>query len=231
MNTSNQKIPIQVVIFDYGQVLARPPLRSDVESMAAIFKISTQRFEELYWRPRLTYDRGDLDVVSYWTEVAVAAAKTCDGSVNDQSAAAALTPAMIENLVEIDTQSWSRPDEATVRWATQLRQAGLELAVLSNMPLELSRNLVGRCQWLSVFERFIFSCDVRAVKPEAAIYQVCLDEVHSLPGEVLFLDDRQENVDGAIRAGMNSVLFDNLEGTMERVASTFDLRISAQKLI
>ncbi|MDP9159354.1 MAG: HAD family phosphatase [Acidobacteriota bacterium] len=224
----NEKAPIRAVVFDYGKVLARPPLISDVQAMAQIFGVTVERFEELYWGTRLAYDRGDVDVVSYWTSVAAEASRS-SCAPNGTSASVALASAIIENLIEIDTRSWSRPDEATVQWALQLRQAGLELAVLSNMPLELSRRLVADCQWLSVFDKFTFSCYARAVKPEAAIYRACLDKLHTPSHKVLFLDDRAENVEGAIAAGMQSVVFDDLESTMERVATKFDVPLPARK--
>lgn len=228
VRTLNEKIPIRAVVFDYGKVLARPPLISDVQAMASIFGETVQRFEELYWGTRLAYDRGDLDVVSYWTNVAAEAGRS-SSPTNGKRASVSLAPPTIEKLVEIDTRSWSRPDEATVQWAVQLRQAGLELAVLSNMPLELSRRLVAECQWLSAFDMFTFSCDARAVKPEAAIYRTCLDKLHTPAHEVLFLDDRMENVEGAIAVGMHSVVFDDLESTMERVATQFDVSLPARK--
>jgi hypothetical protein len=145
VRTLNEKIPIRAVVFDYGKVLARAPLVSDVQAMAGIFNVTVQRFEELYWKSRLAYDRGDLDVVSYWTAVGTEAGKS-SAATNGKNIPVALAPATIEQLIEIDTRSWSRPDEATVEWAVQLRRAGLELAVLSNMPLELSRRLVATCQ-------------------------------------------------------------------------------------
>lgn len=224
----NEKIPIRAVVFDYGKVLARPPLISDVQAMAGIFGVTVQCFEELYWRTRLAYDRGDLDVVSYWTNVSAEAGRL-SSATNGTRASVALAPATIEQLIEIDTRSWSRPDGATVQWAAQLRRSGLELAVLSNMPLELSRRLVANCQWLSVFDMFTFSCDARAVKPEAAIYRTCLGKLHTPAHEVLFLDDRMENVEGAIAAGMRSVVFDDLESTMERLATQFEVPLPARK--
>jgi putative hydrolase of the HAD superfamily len=228
VRTLNEKIPIRAVVFDYGKVLARAPLVSDVQAMAGIFDVTVQRFEELYWKRRLAYDRGDLDVVSYWTAVGAEAGKL-SAATNGKSIPVALAPATIEELIAMDTRSWSRPDEATVQWAVQLRHAGLEIAVLSNMPLELSRRLVATCQWLSVFDIFTFSCDARAVKPEAAIYRTCLDKLHTSAHEVLFLDDRTENVEGAIASGMHSVVFDDLESTMERVATRFDVPLPVGK--
>ena len=58
-------IPINAVIFDYGNVLCDAQTRKDVDAMAGIFGIGRLRFEEFYWRKRLPYDKSDLTPRKY----------------------------------------------------------------------------------------------------------------------------------------------------------------------
>ena len=44
-------------------------------------------------------------------------------------------------------------------------------------------------------------------KPEPAIYHRALDILGRPPERILFIDDREENVDGALKAGMKPILF------------------------
>jgi 2-haloacid dehalogenase len=45
------------------------------------------------------------------------------------------------------------------------------------------------------------------VTPDPAIYALALARFGLAPGQALFVDDRQENVDGARAAGMAATLF------------------------
>ncbi len=51
------------------------------------------------------------------------------------------------------------------------------------------------------------SCYVGLRKPDPHIYQRALDILGSAPDRTLFIDDRQENVDGALGAGMKAIRF------------------------
>ncbi len=198
------------IVFDYGNVLSLPATAADVEEMAAVCGIPIPRLHDLYWKFRGPYDSGELDARAYWNLVAKEERKQFSDS-------------QIAQIVEIDARSWSRPNDDSLRWVEQLRQAGFPLALLSNMPLEIKDYLLRYCDWLQVFQSLVFSCDVRAVKPDAAIYAKCLEEIALPPHQVLFFDDRQENVDGAAKIGMHAFLFDSVDRASARAAQRFDL--------
>jgi putative hydrolase of the HAD superfamily len=52
------------------------------------------------------------------------------------------------------------------------------------------------------------SCYVGLRKPHAEMYRRALDILGAAPGRILFIDDRQENVDGAAQAGIRAILFE-----------------------
>jgi putative hydrolase of the HAD superfamily len=91
------------------------------------------------------------------------------------------------------------------------------------MPLELSRHVTKSFPGLSTFEYLIYSCDYGSIKPELPIYRKCLELLKAAPQDILYLDDRAENVEAAARLGINSVLFDTVEKTASRVESRFDI--------
>src|SRR5689334_25054428 len=111
-------------IFDYGGVLVEHQSDEDQARMAAIARIPTETFGELYWADRLDYDKGLLTGPEYWHGLAGKGGST-------------LTQAQIDELTEIDTQSWMRYDPVMWEWIAQLRQAGKRVAMLSNMTRDL----------------------------------------------------------------------------------------------
>lgn len=112
-----------------------------------------------------------------------------------------------------------------MQWAKLLHHEGFPLTLLSNMPLELSRHVTKSFPSLSAFEYLIYSCDYGSIKPELAIYRTCLDLLKAEPQDILYLDDRADNVEAAARLGINSVLFDTVEKTASRIESRFDIPV------
>jgi putative hydrolase of the HAD superfamily len=208
----SRKHSVQAVVFDYGNVLCLEQTLEDMRGMALVSGIPDERFSELYWKLRPPYDRGEIDGPAYWR--AVVRQQELDLS-RDQ----------IATLIQLDGESITRPNPGAVQWVELLHREGFPLALLSNMPLELSRYVTKSFQSLSTFEYLIYSCDYRSIKPELAIYRNCLELLKAAPQDILFLDDRAENIEAAARLGIQAVLFDTLEKTALRVASQFDIPV------
>jgi len=57
----------------------------------------------------------------------------------------------------------------------------------------------------------VISSEERIIKPELEIYHILCDRYSLKIEECLFTDDKQINVDGALAAGMEAVLFVNAD--------------------
>ena len=187
-------IPLKAVIFDYGRVLSRPQTMDDIAAMAQVAGMKTDDMYRLYWQSRATFDRGDLDVLSYWRTVSPG-----------------LTAEQLRDIIRLDNESWSRPDLAMVRWAATLRADGIRTGLLSNLPVTLRAHLVETADWLRGFDHYTYSCDIHMVKPEAGIYEYSLAGLGVAAGDALFLDDREDNVEGARRVGLHAFTFHSPE--------------------
>jgi putative hydrolase of the HAD superfamily len=88
------------------------------------------------------------------------------------------------------------------------RDRGLELAILSNAPIEVAE-AIDAAPWLDLFDPRVFSCQLGSVKPEPAIYAGVLEALPATPDDVVFFDDRPANVAGARAAGMTAYLFED----------------------
>ncbi len=62
---------------------------------------------------------------------------------------------------------------------------------------------------LDFFDGVVVSADVHTVKPDVRIYEHLIEKYSLKAEECLFIDDRQDNVVGAEKAGMNAVQFKN----------------------
>ena len=201
------RVPITAVVFDYGNVLNEPPAAVEYQPLARLTGIDEAEFLDLYWRNRPEYDRSKaLDGPAYWEQLALAAGKR-------------LSAEQISQLIDLDARLWVEIRPTLIEWVKNLRKQGRETAVLSNMPREIAAYLRQTAWWLGLFNQLVFSGEHGFVKPEAALYRICLKGLTAQPGEVLFIDDRQDNVEGAREAGMHAVKFESIPQVMRDVES------------
>jgi putative hydrolase of the HAD superfamily len=108
---------------------------------------------------------------------------------------------------------WTRRE--IVPLITQLSLAGWPLAILSNTCLPHWEFLQQpRFQWLGhLFPRRILSYEEKSMKPQPHIYERAISMAQVLPEEIFFVDDRPENVEGALDCGLRAVLFESVEKT------------------
>jgi putative hydrolase of the HAD superfamily len=81
------------------------------------------------------------------------------------------------------------------------------VVLLSNTSAIHRRYGWGHYPFLQHFEKLFLSNELRAVKPEPAIYQAVMDYTKAEPAEHLFIDDIAEYVQGARDMGWNAVQF------------------------
>lgn len=162
--------------------------------MLQIVGLTPDTLDAHYWKYRLDYDRGTLNGRTYWQAIA-------------RDAGLSPTPEQIEALVEEDVRLWASVDPIMLDWAARVQAAGFKTAILSNMGEDLLAHMRENFRWLDRFHHLTWSCELNFVKPEPEIYRHTLEKLGVLPGEALFLDDKQENVEGARAVGMHALLF------------------------
>ena len=198
---------VKAVVFDYGCVLAHEHLESDLEAIASCIRIDLQILKEAYWHFRLDYDAGISVGSQYYQQIA-------------EKCAVSITPAQIKQCVDLDNASWSRPIVPMVDWAQRLRANGIKTAILSNMPQDF-RDFLPTITWLPEFDHATYSCELKTVKPSHDIYRHCQN---GLPGvssaEILFIDDRQPNIDAAQKLGWQGFVFKQVDDLHEYVKNT-----------
>lgn len=93
-----------------------------------------------------------------------------------------------------------------------LTAAGVPLYAITNFSHEFFPPF--RAQEAAMFDRFrdiVVSGEERLMKPDAAIYHLALARFGLAAQDAVFVDDRQDNVDGAAAVGMHALLFTGAE--------------------
>lgn len=71
-----------------------------------------------------------------------------------------------------------------------------------------------------IFRKCYFSFEMRALKPSEAFYKAVMEDIGTEPENMLFIDDSQKNVDGAVAAGLPAVYYEpgtDLEMLLDKV--------------
>jgi HAD superfamily hydrolase (TIGR01509 family) len=76
---------------------------------------------------------------------------------------------------------------------------------------------------MSLFKHVFASHELGQRKPYPAIYQGVADALAVSPGELLFFDDVQANVEGALKAGLDAHLFGEAAQVRHQLQATKDL--------
>ena len=180
---------VRAVIFDFGDVLAHGPTPEHIARMAALLNVARDKFWEHYNAERHPYDCGRFSAEQYWSAVA-------------QAAGARLTAEQIEWLRRTDVQMWSNINPAMLRWAGELKAAGLRTAVLSNMHADMVAAVRSDLAWITDFDCFVLSAELHMAKPDPQIFRHCLECLKVEPNEAIFIDDRERNTRAAEAVGI-----------------------------
>ena len=201
---------LKAAIFDYAGVISEHQSDADWQRLVSTAGAPADAFKRAYWDLRPPYDRGHDDGPSYWAKVATALHRDFSEDLTRQ-------------LMEFDTRSWIRMNDAMVAFLAQVQASQMKTAILSNMGMELMRHVVDAFPWVQRFDFQSFSCALGCAKPEAAIFHHCLRGLDVSPEEAVFIDDRMENIHAAEAVGLRGVHFTSAQELFTRIETDADL--------
>ena len=101
--------------------------------------------------------------------------------------------------------SQSKPKPESLELARSLAGKCL-MGTINNESRELNEYRIKQFGLAKIFDLFVSSCYVGLRKPDEKIYRLALDLIHKAPDECCFIDDRSENIEGAAKVGMRTIL-------------------------
>ncbi len=195
----SEPVEIRAVCFDYGQVLSQGPNAAAWERMRRTVGGSPELFHKAYWDPRHDYDRGTLSGTEFWHHVA----RTVGHS--------GLSDSELETLYQSDIDLWTDLNEPMVAWARSLHQRGMRTGILSNIGDRMESGIRQSFDWIGGFHHCTWSHRLKMAKPELAIYRHAAEGLETPAKHILFIDDREENIDAARAVGMTALRYSTHE--------------------
>lgn len=187
--------PVSAIILDIGNVicewnpekLAKSALPAgQADNPAIIDQLISDTVKQPDW---LDLDRGSIAL-----EVAIANAQE----------RSSLEPEWVEKVYRNTPASLELLPE-TVAAMDEIKAAGMPLYILSNMQVHAGEYLRRQHDCFALVDQIVLSCDCGFIKPDADIYEHTIRVLGIDAATSVFIDDMQENVEGAIASGLQSI--------------------------
>lgn len=190
---SERMLPFDVILFDVGGVLLTNGWdHGERAAAAAKFELDAKELEERNAKVYAAWERSEIDRDQYL------------------DAAVFYEPRSFSRDEFFDfilAQSKLLEDGALGILAELSAANRYFIGALNNEARETNEYRFQKFELRKYFKVAFSSCYVGRRKPDAPIYRRALDMLGSDPARTLFIDDRQENVDGALGVGMKAVRF------------------------
>uniref|UniRef100_A0A914E9V5 Uncharacterized protein n=1 Tax=Acrobeloides nanus TaxID=290746 RepID=A0A914E9V5_9BILA len=113
----------------------------------------------------------------------------------------------------------------------KLKDDGLTVVVLTNNFYH-DKTKTGKTTSLDEkhFHAIFESCKLGMRKPDCKIYQHVLDELKVKPEEAIFIDDFEQNIEGANKLGITTIHCKNVEDTIKNLEDVLKISLKEAKI-
>lgn len=105
------------------------------------------------------------------------------------------------------------PIQPMIQLHAELRKTDFPLYIFSNTNELAVEHIRGRYPFFSDFDAYVLSYEHRAMKPSAKLYQVVERASGRRGGDILYIDDRPENIAAGTARGWQTILHESPEQT------------------
>ncbi|MBI4182134.1 MAG: HAD family phosphatase [Candidatus Aenigmarchaeota archaeon] len=194
--TRPAKAPIKAILFDMGGVLLRISMEAETARWSQLLGIPNGKLHRLYAKRMDALLEGKLSPEEFCREV--------EDTLQVRQALARWQQAYEETATI---------SQRILFLVARLRQR-YRVGLLSNAG-QLADRLNREEGLYDLFDPLILSCEVGVKKPSPRIYQIALQRLGLRPREVVFLDDRPENLVPPRKMGIRTIHYTS-PGQLER---------------
>lgn len=195
----NHPSSIKVIVFDFSGVIAKTDKQELAQFIAGSLDISHEEALQALAQFKIHAAQGGTQP-DFWAAYV-------------RSRGGQLHPLWLDQLYEAQLRA-VKEIPGMVDMVKNLQKQGFQTALLSNVKehhAKVKRNL----GYYDLFHPVLLSYEIGANKPDLKAFKILLERVGVSANQVLFIDNKQANVEGAQTLGIDSILFNNTEQLME----------------
>jgi epoxide hydrolase-like predicted phosphatase len=196
---------IQAIIFDWGGVLIEDPAPALFKYCANALGVSEEHYLIAFNICLNDFQTGRVTEQQFWMNMT----DHLNARLGEASRRSRVPMPKAKSLWSDAFAAAYVPRREIFALAARLRKAGCKIAILSNTE-KPAVELIHK-QKYDVFDVEVFSCLEGTAKPGRKIYEIALDRLGTPANQTLFIDDRQDFIDGAKQAGLQTILFKDVK--------------------
>ncbi len=177
---------------------------------------TTKFFDFLHEKTQLSKEDIEISFRNHWGKLKL-------GNITDKefweylTQELKLTPQQVEEAKEFALQI-CQPTPETIEHVKRLAKT-YDLYLLSNSCYGWSEQSFNTNGLKPFFKKSFFSHNMGLAKPDPLIYKKSIQQTGLKPQEILFTDDKAENVQAAQEEGMQGIVFTNCDTFLEKISS------------
>jgi len=201
---------IRAIIFDFGgvcfypgntnQIIKEALFNSNFPKMKILLLLLDFRKRKLIKEAVKEFNSGLIDDKSFWKKIK----KITKYDFDERE--------IKENIISLN-----KPINRVMHIIKRLKKK-YKVGLLTNNNSWLDE-INQRYNFYQYFDVVVNSFDVKISKPSEKIYKITLKRLSVKPDEVVFIDDKKENVVAAIRVGMKAIHYKNPEKLIKELRS------------
>lgn len=198
---------VKAIIFDFGNVICRFDMRLFVGKIEPLTTIPASRMREVLHKSfdlGREYETGRITSDQFFQQISQRYAL----SISRQD--------FVHAFTDVFT-----PIPSTLQLIQTLKPS-YKLGLLSNTNEWHYEHVIRRYDVYPLFDAVTLSFEVGAMKPAEKIYRDALTKLDVGPDDCIYIDDLQENLDGAAQLGIRGILYTSHE---ELVSALRDLGV------
>lgn len=185
----------EFIYFDLGKVLLDFSHDAMLAQMGQLIGLEPSKVREFVFESGLShqYERGEIDCDQFCSSLCQAAGAECEPEelLKAGSDIFSLKPGMLPLIVNLSL-------------------SGMRVGILSNTCPAHWNFIRSRYRFVSdFFLPIVLSFEIGAMKPDRKIFDAAATQAGVAPESIFFVDDLQDNVDGALSAGWDANLFES----------------------
>jgi putative hydrolase of the HAD superfamily len=183
---------MKTIFFDWGGVVANDPGDDFLTKILQDIGANPEQIQEIFQLYMKRFMKGEISEAEYWDELSTNYGFVIQDSISDEF------------------KKWSGlvANEDILALVDEAKDKGWQTAILSNV-IEPTYNVLKSAGFYDRFDMIIASCKEGFAKPDIKIYELALERAGATPGESIFIDDKQNNLDPANEMGFATVLASN----------------------
>lgn len=187
----------QAIVFDFGGVMTKKSDRGAVvKFLCESFSLTSEEFALLNQEKRKAVLKSGKRDQDFWLEYAreknICIPDDWEETFNQ----------VMHEAIGVNHEMY--------QLVNKLKKTGISIVLLSNIDDHIAK-IIRDFHLYEPFDPCLLSCEIGLEKPDPGIYHFLIEKMQLPANQIIFIDDKKENIEAAEKIGLDAILFTSQE--------------------